>query len=228
MLTPRLDQRRIRGNGKEGMTMSGMRTKMATALVLPLVAMGALGAPTVSAAPGRAADPTLPINYVVNASTHVAKLGLDVTVPPGSFVGSLDLATGALTGKLSLPPAQATFSLAGIGLVTAGFTIVPTRPLTGHVNLKKMKVKTTSVFNVLIPYVYPLGLPINLVGSSCGTSQTISLVIKGTINLTGPSTFRGTYTIPPLSNCGLTTVALNLVIPGPGNTFTATFSPAPS
>jgi hypothetical protein len=37
--------------------------------------------------------------------------------------------------------------------------------------------------------------------------------------------FSGTYTIPPLQNCGAATKALNLVVPGPGNTFTAVATP---
>ena len=43
--------------------------------------------------------------------------------------------------------------------------------------------------------------------------------------LTAASTFTGTYAIPQLAHCGLATTALNLVVPGPGNTFTAVATP---
>ena len=52
-----------------------------------------------------AADTVIPIHWTVNASTHLKSLNMDVTVPPGTFDGQVDLTTGALTGNLTLPPA---------------------------------------------------------------------------------------------------------------------------
>ncbi len=46
--------------------------------------------------------------------------------------------------------------------------------------------------------------------------------MRGVANIGAPATFSGTYTIPKLKDCGLVTPALNLLIPGPGNTFSAT------
>src|ERR1019366_7386431 len=63
-----------------------------------------------------AADTVIPVNYTVNASTTLAKLHQTVTVPPGTFKGSIDLTTATLTGNLVLPPASTTVSGAGIGL----------------------------------------------------------------------------------------------------------------
>jgi hypothetical protein len=147
-----------------------------------------------------------------------------VTVPPGTFKGSINLKTKVLTGNLALPPASTTVSVAGVGLAKATFKLSPVGPVTGTVNLKTLAVTATAKFNVLIVSLDPLSLPINLVGNSCGTSQPVSVTFSGTFSLKTASTFSGTYTIPPLSNCGLTTPALNLVIPGPGNTFNASFS----
>jgi hypothetical protein len=67
---------------------------------------------------------------------------------------------------------------------------------------------------------------LNLVGNSCVTSTTVSVTMRGVADLTSPATFSGIYTIPPLKTCGALTAALNLVIPGPGNTFTAKATPA--
>jgi len=50
--------------------------------------------------------------------------------------------------------------------------------------------------------------------------------MSGTAVLGGASTFSGTFTMPPFKNCGLKTTAINLVLAGPGNTFTATATPA--
>ncbi len=52
------------------------------------------------------------------------------------------------------------------------------------------------------------------------------VTFSGKISPTGTSSFSGTCTIPPLHRCGVATPALNLLVPGPGNTFDASFSPA--
>ena len=67
---------------------------------------------------------------------------------------------------------------------------------------------------------------LNLVGNNCHGATPISVNMSGPVNLTGSSTFSATYTIPKFAGCGLlVTPILNLIIPGPGNTFTATFAP---
>jgi hypothetical protein len=177
------------------------------------------GSPTAGAA-----DAVIPVTYTVNASTTLAKLHQTVTVPPGTFKGSIDLTTATLTGNLTLPPASTTVSVAGIGLAKATFELSPVKPVVGKVNFSTLAVTATAEFNVLVTSVEPLSLPVNLVGNKCGTSQPVSVTFSGTFSLTAKSTFSGTYTIPPLSHCGLATPALNLVIPGPGNAFNASFS----
>ena len=52
------------------------------------------------------------------------------------------------------------------------------------------------------------------------------MTFTGPISLSGSSSFSGDYAIPTLAHCGLLTPVLNLVIPGPGNVFRASFSPA--
>ena len=47
----------------------------------------------------------------------------------------------------------------------------------------------------------------------------------GRISLTSGGKVSGSYTIPPLSRCGALTVALNQLIAGPGNVFSATLTP---
>jgi hypothetical protein len=168
----------------------------------------------------------LDVNYVVNASTTLAKLHQTVVVPPGTFKGSVSLPGLILTGVLALPPASDTISLAGVGLVTATFQLAETKPVTGVVKLGAGTVTAKSKFNVEIVSVNPLGLPVNLVGNSCGTSKPVSVTFSGKFSFGGSSSFSGSYKIPQLSNCGALTAALNLVIPGPGNQFNASFAPA--
>jgi hypothetical protein len=213
--------------------MRSRATRVLCALgVIPTVFLGlALVGPAAPASASASAasnsDPTIPINWYVNAKTHLAKPDLDVTVPEGTFVGSIDLATGALTGDLSLPPAQTTISVIGQPAVTATFSVTEVGPITGQVNLQTFQVTTSATFEIHITRVTSLGLPVNLVGSNCQTSTPVTVDFSGVASLTSASTFSSTYTIPPLANCGLTTPVLNLAVPGPGNTFTATFSPTP-
>jgi hypothetical protein len=198
---------------------------MAAAMALLVAGLSAMSA---WAAPSALAAPDLTVHWRVDATTHLAKLNMDVQVPRGAFDGVIDLGTGDLTGHLTLPPADVKLQLAGlVPLVDAKFAIEEAQPITGHVDLSRLFVTATAVFNIRILSAKPLGSDINLVGDNCKTSAPISVTMEGPVDLAGGSTFTGAYTIPPLETCGLLTPALNLVIPGDGNTFTGTFSPPP-
>ncbi len=192
------------------------------ALVATLVPGGLATAATSS----KEASSLYPINYTVKATTTLAKLNQTVTVPPGSFKGSLNLSTLVLKGKLDLPPATTTVDVAGIGLANATFELSETKEVTGKVNLSTLKVTSTASFNVLITSLEPLGLPINLVGNSCGTATPVSVTFSGKFSFSGSSKFSGDYTIPQLQKCELLTPVLNELVPGPNNVFSATFAPA--
>lgn len=177
----------------------------------------------------RVRDVRFPFDYVVDATTHLKKLNQDVTVPTGTFRGIVNLTTGALAGDIALPPAQMTLSLVGFGLVTANMQIVERQPVTGTLDTSTFVISATAVFDIRIISAYPSATPtVNLVGDSCRTSQPVNVTMAGPANLTGASTFSSEYTIPDLETCGLATTALNLVVPGPGNTFTAVVQPPPS
>jgi hypothetical protein len=153
-------------------------------------------------------------------------LSQTIVVPQGTLKGSINANTGILKGNLKLPPASSTVKLAGIGLAKATFTMVPTKPVIGKINFNNFTMTSTSVFNIHVNSVDPVGTSLNLVGNSCTTSQPVTLKLGGALDIFGSSTFSGTYTIPPLANCGLSTVVLNQLLAGPGNTLTATFAPA--
>jgi hypothetical protein len=173
---------------------------------------------------GVAGASSMSIKEVVNASTTVKKLNQTVVIPTGSFKGSVNESSGALKGKLNLPPASTTVSLAGIGLATATFTLAPTKQVTGKIN-SALLIKARSTFNIKVTSLDPKGTSINLVGNACMTSSAVTLSFSGTLNVIGTTTVSGSYTIPPLAHCGLLTVALNAELAGPGNTFTATMTP---
>ena len=198
-----------------------------TAMMALLVAGASFTAsPAAASSTARAADPTLPISWNVNASTHLKSLNLDVVVPPGTFNGSIDLVTGALTGNLVLPPASKTISLFGLPLASTTFAMSENGPITGHVDLSTFQVTVNASFNFAISSASLSVLPwLNLVGRNCKGTSPIGVTMSGPVSLTGASTFTSTYTLPKLGGCGLLTPILNLIVPGPGNTFTATFAP---
>src|SRR5262249_27454468 len=100
-------------------------------------------------------DNLFPFNWDVDATTPLKKLNQDVTVPTGSFDGVVDLTTGTINGDITLPPAQMTLNLAGIGLVTANMQIVEAQPITGTLDPSTFAVSATAVFNINIPSAYP-------------------------------------------------------------------------
>lgn len=82
------------------------------------------------------------------------------------------------------------------------------------------------MFDIKLPRLNNYGLPWwNLVRPSCGTSWPVTVTMSGTVDmgvfLTEGGTFSGEYAIPRFKSCGLLTPALNLVVPGSGNSFTA-------
>jgi hypothetical protein len=204
-------------------TVHSMKRRVAAFLMLlmPLTMIAAAARPA-------SADSLFPFSYRVDATTHLKNLNQTVTVPPGTFVGSIDLTTSTLSGSITLPPATIKLQLAGIvPLVTATVKIVQTKPVSGTVDLTALPfpVVATATFNIRVVSAYAGIVPINLVGNSCTTSTPVSVTMRGAAQPGAPATFSGIYTIPPLKTCGPLTTALNLVIPGPGNTFTAKATP---
>jgi hypothetical protein len=188
----------------------------------------AVAAGSVALAPSVSADPDIPIDQNVDVTTHLATLNQDIVTTGGSLTGTLDLGTGDLTGDLTLPATETWLQLASLPLAAVGTRVVPTGPITGHVDLATSTITTTSSFHLLIDYVRPLGVKaLNLVGNRCQTNRPITLDTTGTIDLaTQAGTLQGEFEIPPLKNCGLSTLLLNSLVSGPGNTFTASVTPA--
>lgn len=205
----------------------GLPSRIRRALALAGVVLAGT-VTSVAVAPAASADPDIPINQTIDVTTRLATLGQEIQTTGGSLSGTLDLGTGELIGDLTLPPSETQLSLAGLGLATVGTEIVPTRQITGHVDLATSTITTSSSFHLKIKYVRLLGLPfLNLVGNRCQTSRPIELETSGTIDLaTQSGTLEGEFEIPPLQNCGLSTSLLNPLVAGPGNTFTGSARPA--
>lgn len=176
------------------------------------------------AAAGAAKSITIGVDRIVNAQTTLAKLNQTVVIPAGTFKGGVSAATGKLKGNLRLPPASTTVSLAGIGLATATFSIVPTKPTTGVFDFNNYRLTATSVFNIHVDSVTPEGTDVNLVGARCITSRPVSLAFSGKVSPFSTGNVSGTYTVPRLQHCEAITAVLNAMLAGPGNTFTASMA----
>jgi hypothetical protein len=203
------------------MSVALKRGMAAILVVLPLTL-------TAVTAPAASADSFIPFKYNVTATTHLKKLNQTVKIPRGTFTGKIDLEKHKLVGDITLPPATFTMSLAGVvPLVTATVQTVETKPVVGKIDFSTSPfgVVATSTFNIRIVSAYAAGIPVNLVGDNCTTSKPVSVTMRGTANISQPATFSGLFTVPPLQNCGAATIALNQLIPGPGNTFTAHATP---
>ena len=78
------------------------RTALCFVALLIATAASTVSVALLDAAPA-SASPSVSVTWNVDARTHLAKLGSDVTVPRGSFSGSIDLSNGQLVGNLALP-----------------------------------------------------------------------------------------------------------------------------
>jgi len=202
-----------------------IRAKLGRTVAAIGLAGAAIAGAVATAAPA-SADPTLPIDWNIDASVTLAKLGLSQTVTGGSFTGSADLGTGTVSGDLTLPANSIKLDLAGLNLADVGFALAPVGHTSGTFDLATLNASITSTFNIKIPHLYVLGNNrLNLVGNNCQTAQPISLTMSGPVDLVNGTNFTGTFSIPKFKNCGLLTFAINLLIPGDGNTFTATATP---
>lgn len=204
-----------------------MRSTVRRTMTAFCVAVFSLSGVAMSAAPATAqtSPPSMRLDLKVDASTTLANLGQTVDVKGGSL--SIDLyANGDISGTMTLPPASTTMKLAGLPLAQATFEMAPAGPVTGHFDLASGTMSTTASFNIKLPKLNIYGLPWwNLVRPSCGTATPVTVTMSGTVDmgafLAQGGTFSGEYAIPRFKSCGLLTPAMNLVVPGPGNSFTA-------
>jgi hypothetical protein len=197
--------------------------RLTAAAVAALAAGGALAA---SAAPASAST-TLKATYKVTGSTYIKAPNFTLSLGPGRLVSRVNLKTGKLSARLSMPNATGSFTQLGIIPVTATTQFINDGPTTGKVNLKTGTVKTTSNITMRLVSLTVGGIPLS-VGNSCETKSPVVVGLtsqKGFSVLNGGN-LSGGYTIPDFHHCGLATILINLTIPGSGNTITLTLGKA--
>lgn len=195
------------------------RTRLA-AITAGAVLFGAVG---LAATAGQAsADTVVNVHYSLTGTSYIKKLNATVNLGSGTLSASDDLTTGTETGTLSLPPSTISTNELGIIPVTATSEMVQDGLATGSANLSTNTITSTSTVTLKLTSLSVFGIKVPI-GNNCETSPfsvTISSDAGFTIGGGGP--LSGTFTIPKFQHCGLSTLVLNLTIPGPGNTLNLT------
>jgi hypothetical protein len=176
-------------------------------------------------APSASADTVVNVHYSLTGSTFIKKLNTTVNLGTGTLAASDDLTTGAVSSTLSLPPATVSMKELGIIPVTATAALVQNGPATGTANPATNTITSSAsvIFKITNLTVAGLNVP---VGGNCQSSPfSVGLSSGPGFTISGGGPLSGSYTIPPMHGCGLLTPVLNLLIPGPGNTFNLTLGP---
>jgi hypothetical protein len=148
-----------------------------------------------------------------------------VNLGSGTLAAAVDLNTGAVSSTLSLPPATVSMKELGIIPVSATAAMIQDGPATGSANLTTNTITSSAsiIFKITKLTVAGLNVPI---GGNCESSPfSVGLSSGSGFTISGGGPLSGNYTIPPMHGCGFVTPVLNLLIPGPGNTFNLTLGP---
>jgi len=189
--------------------------------------MLAAGAAVAATAGPASASTTVRAKYKVTGSTFIKAPNFTLSLGPGRLVSRVNLKTGKLTARLSMPDATGSFKQLGIIPVTATTEFINDGPTTGRLNLKTGAVRTKSKITLRIVSLTVAGISVP-VGNSCQTKSpaVVRLTSQPGFNVLGGGKVAGGYTIPKFSHCGLATILINLTIPGGGNTITLKLSKA--
>ena len=204
-------------------TRRSLRPRLTAAAVAMLAAGAAIAA---TASPASAAS-TVRAKYKVTGSTFIKAPNFTLSLGPGRLVSRVNLKTGKLTARLSMPDATGSFKQLGVIPVTATTQFINDGPTTGRLNKNTGAVRTKSKITLRIVSLTVAGLPVP-VGNSCQTKSpaVVRLTSQPGFNVLTGGNLAGRYTIPDFSHCGLATVLINLTIPGGGNTITLTLGKA--
>lgn len=203
-----------------------LRRLCAAAAVLAAVAVGA---------PAASAQEVNFTNWTVSGTLGIRKLSQSITIPAGAtFTGSWNVATGSLTGHVSVPTIRTRLRVLGFP-VDATLELQEAQPVSGSISIGADGNVTVSARSAATIYIRRLAspyLPLNLVRSAtCRTSRPVELPLSARAPFTALAqglTFSGVTTLPPLTGCGLSTPLLNLLMAGPNNPFAIRLAPPAS
>jgi len=168
------------------------------------------------------ADTIVNVHYALTGTTFIKKLNTTVNLGSGTLASTVDLTTGASSSTLTLPPATASVKEFGIIPVVATTEMIQNGPATGTVNVNTNTITSTASVTLKITNLTIAGIAAP-VGGNCQTSPfSVTLSSGPGFTVGGGGPVSGSFTIPAFRHCGLSTLLINLTIPGPGNTLNLT------
>lgn len=207
------------------MTWSTGRPRLLRSLTLATVAGLAVTAGGIATAGAASASSNLTVQYKVTGHTLIKSVNTTASLGPGTLKTTVSLTSGSISASLTLPPASVSFKEAGLVPVSATTEFVQDGPTTGKLNLNTGAVATTSKIILKLTRMAVGGVPVPVPGSCQTAPATIKLNSLKGFSVVNGGNLAGTYTIPRFAGCGLLTPALNLTIPGSGNTIALKLGP---
>ncbi|WP_410595132.1 hypothetical protein [Amycolatopsis sp. lyj-23] len=166
------------------------------------------------AGPADAAGPPVYSKYTVTGTTHIAKPDADLGLGPGQFDMYTLIGPYTYSGTFTLPPAEVTRSVPGVGKVSGTVTFGP-----GHAEGSVFGgFSGSATWPVTISGVRVNGVPFD-VGAGCRTAEPVTTELASDDFATGTGGhLESTYAIGAFENCGAATPLINGFVPGEGNT----------
>ncbi|MFD9892378.1 hypothetical protein ACFWY9_23805 [Amycolatopsis sp. NPDC059027] len=179
-----------------------------------------LGTPVAGGAPADGGLPKISLTITGGTST-IKKLDSSVEIGAGKLSGQIVKVDPAkdradFTADITLPPAAGSFKIFGVIPTTATVEFSQAGPITGI--LHGGKITAHADVTLKLKDVKAVGFPL-LVGDNCTTSKpaSIDLVSAPDYDIFKGGYVSGIFAIPEFTGCGLSTIMLNLLIPGPDN-----------
>lgn len=187
------------------------------------VAVNGAGEPPALAAPRQptAAMPAAQATeWEVSGSIGVRKLRQSIELPPGTtFTGTVDFATGAMTGEMDRTPVRTGVTVFGFSVGTTS-EMIPTGEFDGEIINKpdgtvEMRATSRAFMRIRAFHFGPFTLRVH-----CRTIAPIEMPLRalGMMSFSYRPSFSGTMTIPPFRGGALGWL-LSRIVSGPGNPF---------
>ncbi|HWE89895.1 MAG TPA: DUF6801 domain-containing protein [Pseudonocardiaceae bacterium] len=173
---------------------------------------------------------SLHLNYAVNGTSHLQSLGSDIPVGPGTLGVDVNLASGALSGPLTLPNNTTSFNLFGFVPGTATVALIPQGPVTGTFQQGVVNADVKETIRLVDVSIY--GVPIVSNSTTCQTTSPSDIQLKSgsDFSIANGGTLAGTYSIAGLANngCGFLTSFISAFTQSTGNTLSVKVTPTTS
>lgn len=167
----------------------------------------------------------LGVDYDASGSVTIASTGSTTEIAATTLSTTIDSAggPGSLTGSLPLAPSTVEFKVIGFVPVKATVSYEEAAPITGQLvrDGALTRVESTASYFIKLSNVKIAGLP-GFVGSHCQTKNPVQIPANTpdgeTFNIVTGGTLAGEFSIGNFEHCGLSTLLINLLVPGDGNT----------